>query len=84
MNASAALRSLKSYAWMPYAVSAEKYTASSADMPETIRLLRMPESTGRLASLSTFLRFVSSDLPGRKEKPRWISKWECVALIAST
>lgn len=42
----------------------------------------MPESTGMLALASTLFRFVSSERPGSREKPRWISKWVRVALMS--
>ena len=46
-----------------------------------MRLLRIPVNTGMLASASTFLKFVTSDLPGSREKPFWISKWVRVELM---
>ena len=45
---------------------------SIAERAATSRLFLMPERIGMFASASTFLRFVMNDLPGRKEKPRWI------------
>ena len=72
MNMNAGFLSLKSYAYSPYAVSAEKYVASTAQHEDTIRLFFIPESTGSLASWMTLLKFFEKELPGRKENPACI------------
>ena len=63
----------------------DKTTAAlAAEQADTSRLLRMPLTTGMLASVSTLRKFVMMDLPGISEKPFWISKWVRVELMIST
>ena len=84
IKVNAAFLNLKSYAWIAYAVSAEKYTESTAEPEATKRLFNIPCNTGSCLSLSRFVRLTRKDLPGINEKPFCISGCDLVVLISST
>ena len=48
---------LKSYAYRPYAVNAEKYVQIAAEHPETIKLFKIPLNMGKVPSFATFFKF---------------------------
>ena len=69
INVNAAFFALKSYAYSPYAVNAEKYVHRAAELPDTIRLLMIHLNIGKLPSLATFFRFSRKYVPGIAENP---------------
>ncbi len=71
---------LKSYAYSPYAVSAEKYVQIAAEQPETIRLFKIPLSIGKVPSFATLIKFFIKWLPGSAENPFCKSACERVEL----
>ena len=75
--------SLKSYTYRPYAVRDEKYVHSAAQHVDTITLLKIPLTIGKVPSFATFFKFVSRYFPGRKENPFCRSAWDLVALMIS-
>lgn len=66
----AAFLNLKSYAYRPYAVSAEKYVQIAALLPDTIRLFKIPRSIGNVPSFATFIKFAKEPFP---EMPKILS-----------
>ena len=84
IKVNAAFLNLKSYAWIAYAVSAEKYTESTAEPEATRRLLHIPFKTGSCLSFNRFVRLTKNDFPGIKENPFCIAGWDLVVLISST
>ena len=50
-------------------VNAEKYVHNAAEQPDTIKLLIIPRTIGKVPSFATFLKFVKKWLPGSAENP---------------
>ena len=69
---------LKSYAWIAYAVSVEKYTHNVALQTATIILFNIPLTTGNVPWIR-FVQFWIRNVLGIGVKPFVSSPWERLA-----